>query len=46
MKHRPSAARTHMAVLLAYALLSLILTWPLIAKLTTHVPGVAQWAFE
>ncbi|MFC2030333.1 hypothetical protein ACFLWA_06350, partial [Chloroflexota bacterium] len=28
-----------MLVLLAYALLALILTWPLVTRLTTHVPG-------
>jgi len=31
--------RTHLLVLLAYALLALVLTWPLIQRLGTHVPG-------
>jgi hypothetical protein len=31
--------RTHVRVVLAYTVLGLILTWPLIARLTTHVPG-------
>ncbi len=34
------------SVLGLYTLLSLVLTWPLIAHLTTQVPGIAQWAFD
>ncbi len=33
-------------VLLLYTLLSLLLTWPLLPNIFTHVPGVAQWAFD
>jgi hypothetical protein len=36
----------HSAVLGLYTLLSLVLTWPLVGRLTTHVPGIAQWAFD
>jgi len=37
---------THKRILASYTLLSLILTWPLVTKMTTHVPGIAQWAFD
>ena len=37
---------THKLILTSYTLLSLILTWPLVTKMTTHVPGIAQWAFD
>ena len=40
-KRRPSVI-----VLLLYTLLSLLLTWPLLPQLLTHVPGVPQWAFD
>ena len=46
MKNRPTTWRVHAVVLAAYAVLSLILSWPLVAKLGTHVPGIAQWAFD
>lgn len=36
----------HPLVLTLYTLLTLALTWPLVTRLTTHVPGVAQWAFD
>jgi hypothetical protein len=36
----------HSGVLGLYTLLSLVLTWPLVGRLTTHVPGIAQWAFD
>ncbi len=39
-------ARTHLSALAIYTLLALILTWPLVTKITTHVPGIAQWAFD
>ena len=29
-----------------YALLALILTWPLVTRLTTHIPGSEAWAFD
>lgn len=38
--------RKHWAILLFYTLLSLVLTWPLPVRLTTWVPGLAQWAFD
>ncbi len=36
----------HGVVLGLYGLLSLILSWPLPQHITTHVPGIAQWAFD
>jgi hypothetical protein len=36
----------HLVVLLAYALLAVALTWPLVLHLTTHVPGSDTWAFD
>ncbi len=36
---RERAVGKHLLVLAAYTLLSLLLTWPLAARLTTHVPG-------
>lgn len=41
-----SARRSHLTVLGLYTLLTLLLTWPLLTQLTTHVPGMAQWAFD
>ncbi|MEZ4706625.1 MAG: interleukin-like EMT inducer domain-containing protein [Caldilineaceae bacterium] len=32
-------ANTHLRALLLYALLALLLTWPLATRITTHVPG-------
>lgn len=48
MTNRPLSIkpRKHPFVLTLYTLLTLTLTWPLVTKLTTHVPGVAQWAFD
>ena len=43
---RRRQTRDHLLVLALYTLLTLILTWPLVMRLTTHVPGVAQWAFD
>ena len=45
-QHRFTQTRTHIFVLCLYWLLSLLLTWPLVARITTHVPGIAQWAFD
>jgi len=45
LKH-PNSFRLHFSVLTLYTILSLVLTWPLIAQITTHVPGIAQWAFD
>ncbi len=41
-----STKRCHVLVLTLYTVLSLLLTWPLITQITTHVPGIAQWAFD
>lgn len=38
--------RRHIPIIGLYTLLTLILTWPLVNQITTHVPGVAQWAFD
>ena len=46
MKTKPTQLRRHPLLLGLYTLLALLLTWPLVAKITTHVPGVAQWAFD
>ncbi|MFN8487066.1 MAG: interleukin-like EMT inducer domain-containing protein [Caldilineaceae bacterium] len=43
---RSASAQLHLLVLALYTILSLILTWPLVAQITTHVPGIAQWAFD
>lgn len=42
----PTNFRVHLSVLGLFTVLSLILSWPLALHLTTHVPGVAQWAFD
>ncbi len=36
----------HTLVLGAYTVLALALSWPLLAHITTRVPGVPQWAFD
>jgi hypothetical protein len=36
----------HLGVLGFYTGLSLLLTWPLVAHLASHVPGEATWAFD
>ncbi len=38
--------RSHLIVIGLYALLVLLLTWPLAAHLTSHIPGEATWAFD
>jgi hypothetical protein len=38
--------RIHLIVLGLYGLLALGLTWPLVTRLSTHVPGTANWAFD
>ena len=38
--------RAHLGILALYTLLAVVLTWPLAAHLSTHVPGVPQWAFD
>ena len=43
--HKPYTHR-HLLILGLYTALTLVLTWPLATHFTTHVPGVAQWAFD
>ncbi len=38
--------RRHLAALVLFTILTLALTYPLVAHLTTHVPGSATWAFD
>lgn len=38
--------RPHLAVLFIFAILTLILTYPLVTHLFTHVPGSPTWAFD
>lgn len=38
--------RTHALVLALYALLAIVLTWPLVRYLGSHVPGSYTWAFD
>ena len=37
---------SHLTALGLYSLLALLLTWPLVTQLTTHIPGSAAWAFD
>ena len=46
MHRKPFRLRLHLIVLALYALLALVLSWPLPAALATAVPGVPQWAFD
>ncbi len=39
-------ARPHLIALGLYTLLALALSWPLIAQIASHTPGVPQWAFD
>ncbi|MGD9404557.1 MAG: hypothetical protein PVH95_05345, partial [Anaerolineae bacterium] len=39
-------ALTHILVVVAYLLLALVATWPLVRYLSTHVPGSETWAFD
>jgi hypothetical protein len=36
----------HLAVLVAYALLAVAMTWPLVRHMGSHVPGSETWAFD
>ncbi|MFN2164774.1 MAG: hypothetical protein ACK2U9_00755, partial [Anaerolineae bacterium] len=38
--------RIHVLVLLLYAVLAVVLTWPLVRYLGSHVPGSYTWAFD
>jgi hypothetical protein len=44
-RRRPVAGRTWAALAL-FALLAVIMTWPLAANLSSRVPGTATWAFD
>jgi hypothetical protein len=46
MRRAPNVLHRHLFVLTTYTILSILLSWPLIAQITTHVPGVPQWAFD
>ena len=46
MRRLSTGVRRHLFVLAVYTILSILLSWPLIAQITTHVPGVPQWAFD
>ena len=46
MHKTPSRLRLHLIVLALYSLLALLLSWPLLSKMGTAVPGVPQWAFD
>jgi hypothetical protein len=39
-------ARIHLLVVALYAILALVLSWPLVRYLGTHVPGSTTWAFD
>ena len=43
---RAQSSRISWAVLAIFVLLTLGLTWPLVAHLTSRVPGTATWAFD
>jgi hypothetical protein len=38
--------RAHLLAITLYTLLAVILTWPLVLHITTHIPGSAVWAFD
>jgi hypothetical protein len=38
--------RVHIFVVILYAILAVVLTWPLVRHLSTHVPGSYTWAFD
>ncbi len=46
MANRRFSIHPHGLILGLFTLLSLILTWPLGPRIFTHIPGVAQWAFD
>ncbi|MFN2202890.1 MAG: hypothetical protein ACK2UO_16950, partial [Caldilineaceae bacterium] len=46
MHLKPSRLRLHLIVIVLYAILAVILSWPLIVNLSKAVPGVPQWAFD
>lgn len=38
--------RTHLLALLILSALAVVLTWPLVTQITTHVPGSDIWAYD
>lgn len=46
MRRISAGLRGHLMALGLYTILAVLLTWPLILHLATHVPGVPQWAFD
>jgi hypothetical protein len=38
--------RAHLLAVALYILLAVVLTWPLVLHITTHIPGSAVWAFD
>ncbi len=38
--------RAHLLAVAFYILLAVVLTWPLVLHITTHIPGSAVWAFD
>ena len=46
MTHTWSRSRIYLAVLLIYAVLAVVMTWPVATHLFTHVPGSYNWAFD
>ena len=46
MRSRFAGARLHLGALTLFSLLTIALSWPLVAYLSTRVPGMAQWAFD
>jgi hypothetical protein len=38
--------QAHLLAITLYALLVVVLTWPLVLHITTHIPGSAVWAFD
>ena len=43
---RSHMRRSYLLVLLLFGGLALALTWPLVTRLTTHVPGSDTWAYD
>lgn len=46
MRRISPTGRRHLLVIGLYTVLSILLSWPLVMQITTHVPGVPQWAFD
>jgi hypothetical protein len=46
MSPRRKRSRIYLAVLAIYAVLAVVLTWPLATHLFTHIPGSYNWAFD